>query len=656
MSSISRTYASVFFALLLSACGAGGSVAGGGNAGSAGLLPRSIAASNTPVPITVSLVLPTAAQSRFINPYTSAKLTITPTSGTPIVLSSNCTVVCSFTPQVAPGTLSMNFQLYQWWGDAGAMFYNQSVPVTISANQPNKFSFITAGNVAALSLAVAQPTFTYGSAATSSVQVIPLDASGNQIIGTQTFASPISVSIANNTASEFSLSNTSITSPAAGSVTLSFNGGTITSQASIVASVANSTITTSTNLITQGNITLPNEPTVAASIFTNSIGVNTHFEYPSYINAESSIIPLLTASGIKHIRDRFDSNPPNAPYFNTLQQLENAGIHGTLLTQINMPVSTILANVNGVPGFAEAIEAPNEYNLSGDPNWAANLAAYQQTLYTGVKATPQLANLTVIGPSLTFAYAYANVGDLSSYLDAGNTHYYFGGYNPGTGPYGGPGFGTAYGTILYSMRAAAQTSGSKPIIATETGYCNAPNTVGAIPATIGSKYIPRTFLEEWRNGVIRTIEYEFIDEGGTGCEGSYGLVDASMHPKPGYYALQSFLTTLSDTGTGGPAASLPMSITAGATTVHHQLFQKSNGMYVLALWNEVSSWTSTSANGPAITTPPTSVYLQLAHSPTSSSISTIGDSGSLQSSSLQWNNGQTNFTIDDHVTLLTFAP
>jgi hypothetical protein len=166
----------------------------------------------------------------------------------------------------------------------------------------------------------------------------------------------------------------------------------------------------------QSLITLPTMTPVSANTFVDSIGVNTHFNYPAYNTTFATVEALLVSSGIRHIRDGFVTNPASAfVYFGYLQQLQSNGIHATMETSINMSPATILANTQAVPNFTEAIEGPNEYNISGDPAWATNLAAYQQTLYNGVKATPGLSSLPVIGPALTSAQAYAQVGNLSAY-------------------------------------------------------------------------------------------------------------------------------------------------------------------------------------------------------------------------------------------------
>jgi hypothetical protein len=439
------------------------------------------------------------------------------------------------------------------------------------------------------------------------------------------------------------------------------NGGGLlplsTESVTTTASISGKPVVASAKIGTGALVTLPSLQAVGAKAFIDSIGVNTHFNYPAYHTSFAKVESLLAASGIRHIRDGFVTNPSSAYiYYGYLQQVAASGIHGTMLTTMNMPIATILANVQAVPNFTEAIEPPNEYDLSGDLNWAANLAAYQQTLYTGVKSTSGLSLFPVLGPALTMPASYAAAGNLSASMDQGNMHDYFAGYNPGTTGYGGGGFGSVYGTIAYNLGEAAQTDGTKPVVATETGYCTMANIRNTVTPAIQGKYLPRMFLEQWLAGVVRTIDYELIDEGNNSvCSGNYGLLSSSLAPKPGYYAVQSLIQTLADSGTQSSPAALPLALTPSATTIHHLLFQKANGTYILALWNEVQSWNVNAGTGTAVTPTPVSITMQLAATPASSSINSINDAGALQAGALNWSNGNATITLDDHVTLVTYS-
>jgi hypothetical protein len=156
-----------------------------------------------------------------------------------------------------------------------------------------------------------------------------------------------------------------------------------------------------------------------------------------------------------------------------MSDLAANGIHVDGVTLMNEPMSTITEFVTNLPNVLESIEAPNEWNLSGDPNWVADITAYQKQLYSEVKGSPLTSSIPVMGPSLTSFEAYRAVGDLSAYCDEGNMHNYFGANNPGN--LGGAVFPPGkYGTIQFFMGSAALVSGNKPVATTETGYQSVP--------------------------------------------------------------------------------------------------------------------------------------------------------------------------------------
>ena len=238
----------------------------------------------------------------------------------------------------------------------------------------------------------------------------------------------------------------------------------------------------------------------------------------------------------------------------------------------------------------EAIEGPNEYSTSGDPNWKPNLVAYQQALYAQVKADPELAALPVIGPSIVHN-DQAALGDISAYLDCGNIHSY---------PQGNP------PDKLGSFIAKAElNSGAKPIVATETGYHTALNWSGENPPVSEAAmatYMPRLFLEYFRWGIARTFSYELLDEfddpGWTRQEANFGLLRHDLSPKPAFDALRNTIGSSKtparpsarrpSTTRSAKPASLPR---PGKRGLHKVLLQKRDGSFYLALWRRPASGT-----------------------------------------------------------------
>ncbi len=237
---------------------------------------------------------------------------------------------------------------------------------------------------------------------------------------------------------------------------------------------------------------------------------------------------------------------------------------------------------------ADAYEGLNEWDIShpaSDTNWTQTDASVQQSLYSTVKA---IRPVTVVAPSLTSEAAYAALGSVvAATSTVGNTHVYFAARNPGTPGWGGSDAFGVYGSLGYDLAIARQTTGSKPMYVTETGYGDTANAVYVPPAT-KARYTMRTLLEAWNTRVARTYMYELVDEGG-GYFGSYGLTDGSGNIKPAYAAVKNLLAHLSDPGKPIVLGSLAYTLAAPAQ-VHHSLFQKRDGSFVLALWLEASEW------------------------------------------------------------------
>jgi hypothetical protein len=176
------------------------------------------------------------------------------------------------------------------------------------------------------------------------------------------------------------------------------------------------------------------------------------------------------------------------------------------------------------------------------------------------------------------------VGDLSSALDFGNMHDYFGGHEPGTRGYGDGG----YGSIAYNLASASAVSGIKPVEATETGY-GTGSSAGDVPEAIQASYVPRMFLEQYAAGVPRTFEYELVDEGGAPF-GKLGLLDGTLRKKPAFQALEDMISLLSSGSTNVANAKVQLTITGDTVNVRHMLLQTGPSGCYLAIWQSVPSF------------------------------------------------------------------
>jgi hypothetical protein len=435
---------------------------------------------------------------------------------------------------------------------------------------------------------------------------------------------------------------------AAGSNSPVFNG-TITDLSIYATALAPAVIS---NHYLVGEMIKPVTETPAQSDnLVDSIGVVTHLrETGPYTASFPAFQSLIHASGIRHIGDSLTTDP--AFYVQEVNQLASVGIHASLITDPTQNAQTILGTIPAFGTAIEAVEGLNEPDISGDPNWVADTQTFQQMLYTTIKGNASTAMLPVVGPSITSQANDSMLGDLSAYMDYGSMHDYFDGYNPGTPGWGSLGHYGVYGSLAYNCAITGIVSGTKPIFATETGYGNGPTDSGGVDNQTLAKYAPRLYLEHFLNGVKRTTIYEFYDEPGNGNFDDFGLVQSNNAPKPSYYALQSLITTLADPGTSFTTAPLSYILGGNLNNVQHLLLQKRNGTYELVLWVEAEGYNPSTKTDITIT--PQAVTLQPGYLPATSSITTIGNAGTSTSSALTFPYGVANFSIDDHVTIVTF--
>ncbi len=322
-------------------------------------------------------------------------------------------------------------------------------------------------------------------------------------------------------------------------------------------------------------------PRTAAS-FVDSVGMNIHLAYGDTAYADvGRVAHLLATLHVRHVRDGVE--PGRADLCASARRLASDGVRFTYVTKPDLDDAALASWRRCVGRSLEAYEAPNEYNTShpaSDGDWIATIRAYQHSLYHAVKSDPELANLSVIGPSFSTIAAYAQVGDLSANLDRGNLHQYFAGRPPGTDGWGEGG----YGSLRYGIAHAREVAGAKPLEITESGYGTAPRPE-MLPPPIAARYIPRMFFAQYNAGIERTYVYELFDEGAPPFD-TFGLADAHGAPKPAFVALASIMKLLAAAGAPRhPSPALRVEVDAAGAPVRHTLLAGRDGIY-LALWLE----------------------------------------------------------------------
>jgi len=352
-------------------------------------------------------------------------------------------------------------------------------------------------------------------------------------------------------------------------------------------------------------------PPASADAFVDSIGADSHFNYggTSYTTNAATVGAALISSGIRHLRD----GEPQDNYASELAYLGANGIKHSVFFPVTTTAAQITATLMLYAPYVDFVEPQNEYDRSGDPNWAAALQAEQQLLYTTVQSNPAFAGIKVLGPSFARPADAASVGPLDQFEDAGNLHNYTCNLNPGTT--------TSIGISALSALIRGATA-TKPIWTTEVGYEDdlGVSTCALSDATI-AKYVPRTIAERWLAGEPRTYFYQFADMAPSTGYNAMGLVTAAGAPKPQYTALASLIGRLADPGPSFATAPLGYTLAGNTQDVHQILLEKRNGNYFLLVWLEKPSW------NPATQTPiavvPQTVQIVLAATPTVVSVGTF---------------------------------
>jgi hypothetical protein len=316
------------------------------------------------------------------------------------------------------------------------------------------------------------------------------------------------------------------------------------------------------------------------------------------------------------------------------------------MTPAVMAALQSLAASNGVT--IDSFEGPNEVDIGGDKNWVADTRSFMQSVYSANVEAAGASKTLLLGPSLAGPPSdWTLLGNMTAYEDAGNIH-----------PYAN----TQYPSYSFAADLADEqkVSGSQKIYVTESGWSNAMNATDDSPNVtedVASRYVGRLFLETMLQGWPRTYAYELVDEvadpGLTNTQDHYGLFRNDYSAKPAATAIANMIALMSDKGyTSIATNTLSYSLTIPSSAVHHLLFQKHDGSYWLALWQEVSDWSGWNAQGTPITNPDVAITLTLPVAAPSIQTYRPHDSPSVVES---WSEQQTvTLMVPDHPLLVKF--
>ncbi|MGO9791625.1 MAG: hypothetical protein ACLP8S_19625 [Solirubrobacteraceae bacterium] len=323
-----------------------------------------------------------------------------------------------------------------------------------------------------------------------------------------------------------------------------------------------------------------------ASSFVQSIGVDLHLAEP---NSSYQDFPLILTRlrqlGVQHVRD---SLLPTASgrQLTEIDDLGALGIRSTLIAgdpAAGLP-SSVLVLADRVARYLDALEGPNEWDLYGGPQWVSALKSYQLKLYEGVKHDPVLHAVPVVAPSLV-AGAWRRLGNIQNIVDIGNGH-----------PYAGPNM-TPLARLDEQLPDYRLNSGGHPVWVTETGFQTAPgarNFQAGVDASVEPGLILRTYLEYFKRGIARTFVYELADErpdpANVNGQNHYGLLYASLSPKPAFVALQDMIMVLRDPGPAFIPRSYHAQLSGSLTGVQELTLAKRDGLVDIILWRRVDVW------------------------------------------------------------------
>jgi hypothetical protein len=393
--------------------------------------------------------------------------------------------------------------------------------------------------------------------------------------------------------------------------------------------------------------------------FRHSIGVVIHNAYgnSSYGNA-GAIIARLQEAGITHAAGSIFANPdPSWSWFNQytynyINQFQKAGITWAFTTGAPNDTSTgtqtqevAAVDTQIDPGMVDGFIWPNEYDISGDPNWAVDEANFGATEYAAVKGDPVVNDRPVIGPSLVNDNSPSILGNQSGSMDTGGIHPYTQCQSP---------------TPAYDqsqMARAGVIAPGKPVWATEAGNTTALNeTSGMRPCSepVQAVYAVRTYLQHFTDGIGRTYMYELCEESSdpslTNSEDHFGLLRSDYSEKPAFVAIKNLLSIV---GWGAPVATAPLQLSLSgdsAGDLQYLVLQRANGSYLVALWRTASIWDRNTLTKITVTPEQISVGL-----PTATRVTTSDPITGTGAAGLALSQGQVSVSIGADPAILAVA-
>ncbi len=325
---------------------------------------------------------------------------------------------------------------------------------------------------------------------------------------------------------------------------------------------------------------------VHANTLLKSYGVCSHpnFNTATYQHT-SAWMDRLAGMNATYFRGMYAHNLPGVQLATTRARELGIGWLATVMPEDwNQSNDVLLArlrhlrdNASDVVIGIEGVNEPNHERSGGPPpaDWPERAVAVQKLIYDFVKATPQLAHVNVVGPSLHASVSTAHqdhirLGNLGvqDYMDYAGLHRYFGGRYPDY-------------AVDERLGWIQESFGDVPTWVTETGYTNCVDNTSAhkpVPNDVSAAYAPLCMLEFAVRG-CRSTRYELLDDPDAGAkdviESNFGLwMTPSLDPatwteKPEVDVMRTFLATLQDPGASYTPRPVQLELTAPAGCQQH---------------------------------------------------------------------------------------
>ncbi len=342
---------------------------------------------------------------------------------------------------------------------------------------------------------------------------------------------------------------------------------------------------------------------VAASVFVDTIGVNTHLSWGdtpySDVNLVQSSLDYL---GVANVRDAIF--PWAEASFDTLAAHGVDFCYYIANEDLAYQKTALEARADSI----DYIEGPNEVdnwpvsygNLTGLDAAKAMMSDLDHWLATDPQLGPDGANVPLA--QLTFGNTDRSTlsVDFTPYADVGTAHSYAAwGWNPAR-------------IVQDRIDEAHILAPGKPVISTEAGYHTATGSTNwtGVSELVQAKYTVDLLLDQFKAGVQKTYLYELLDRNTAGSnadpEQHFGLFHTDGTPKLAATAIHNMTNYLHSDG-NFDAGSLAFDVSGMPATGNDLLLQTAQDTYVVALWNDTLLWDE--AKNTPISVAPQSVTL-----------------------------------------------